>query len=152
MGFGYLDIIIFAAVAAFFVFRLRNVLGKRTGHEEKPGFDPFKSRSERDEEGKVIPMPDRKRGRRDDEDDDERLSDHDVFEEFAEDGERSESNVSAGLAQIQRADGSFDKDQFLGGARGAFEMILAAFADGDSKTLRPLLANDVYDNFRWRHQ
>ncbi len=30
------DIIIFAGIAAFLVFRLRNVLGKRTGFEKNP--------------------------------------------------------------------------------------------------------------------
>jgi len=35
-GFQFLDIILFAAVAAFFVLRLRSVLGKRTGHQQPP--------------------------------------------------------------------------------------------------------------------
>src|SRR3546814_8440953 len=39
------------------------------------------------------------------------------------------------------------KDEFLGGGRAAFEMIVAAYAAGDAKSLRPLLANDVYDDF-----
>ena len=30
------DIIVFACIAVFLVFRLRNVLGKRTGFEKKP--------------------------------------------------------------------------------------------------------------------
>ena len=30
------DILIFAGIAAFLVFRLRNVLGKRTGFSKKP--------------------------------------------------------------------------------------------------------------------
>ncbi len=40
-GIQFLDIILFAAIAAFFVLRLRGVLGKRTGHEKRPKFDPF---------------------------------------------------------------------------------------------------------------
>ena len=37
MGFGdlqFYDIIIFAGIAAFLIYRLRNVLGKRTGFEK----------------------------------------------------------------------------------------------------------------------
>ena len=42
MGYGdfqFFDIIIFAAIAAFLVFRLRKVLGRRTGHEKGPRED-----------------------------------------------------------------------------------------------------------------
>ena len=40
-----------------------------------------------------------------------------------------------------------DPDGFLGGARGAFEMIVEAFAKGDRDTLRPLLAQPVMSSF-----
>ncbi|MBA1340362.1 MAG: putative lipid-binding transport protein, Tim44 family [Pelagibacterales bacterium] len=33
--FGYIDIILLAMIAAFIILRLRNILGKKTGHEEK---------------------------------------------------------------------------------------------------------------------
>ena len=37
-GFEYFDIILFAMIAAFLVYRLGSVLGKRTGHERRsPG-------------------------------------------------------------------------------------------------------------------
>ena len=39
MVYGYLqffDIIIFAAIAVFIIYRLRSVLGKRTGFQKKP--------------------------------------------------------------------------------------------------------------------
>ena len=35
----------------------------------------------------------------------------------------------------------------MGGARGAYEMIVLAFAKGDRKTLKDFLAKDVYDGF-----
>jgi len=34
--FGYIDIILLAMIAGFIILRLRNILGKRTGHEDKP--------------------------------------------------------------------------------------------------------------------
>ena len=34
-NFGYLDIILLAMIAGFIILRLRNILGRRTGHEDK---------------------------------------------------------------------------------------------------------------------
>jgi predicted lipid-binding transport protein (Tim44 family) len=139
-GIQFLDIILFAAVAAFFVLRLRGVLGKRTGHEKRPKYDPFAKpdKDEGGEEDKVIPLPDRSRAARTD--------------EAAEDAEEAaeaaaETPLAAGLMQIKRVDKAFDEEQFLNGAGTAFEWIINAFAQGETKTLRPLLSNDVYDDF-----
>ena len=67
-GIQFLDIILFAAIAAFFVLRLRGVLGKRTGHEKRPKYDPFaKPDKDEGEEDKVIPLPDRSRAAKTDE-------------------------------------------------------------------------------------
>ena len=34
-NFGYLDIILLAMIAGFIILRLRNILGRKTGHQEK---------------------------------------------------------------------------------------------------------------------
>ena len=34
--FGFIDIILLAMVAGFIILRLRNILGKKTGHQGKP--------------------------------------------------------------------------------------------------------------------
>ena len=39
------------------------------------------------------------------------------------------------------------KEQFIKGAKQAYEMIITSFAKGDKKTLRPLLDKDIYQNF-----
>ncbi|MEM7768671.1 MAG: Tim44/TimA family putative adaptor protein, partial [Pseudomonadota bacterium] len=49
-----------------------------------------------------------------------------------------------GLEEIHAADPDFDPRGFLQGARSAYEMIVEAFAEGDRKTLKPLLDDDVY--------
>ncbi len=49
-----------------------------------------------------------------------------------------------GLEAIAMRDPQFDPDEFLAGARQAYEMIVEAFADGDRETLRPLLEEDVF--------
>lgn len=53
--------------------------------------------------------------------------------------------AAGGLEEIYHADKSFSPRQFLQGARGAYELIVEAFADGNRGELRPLLDDDVYE-------
>ncbi len=141
-GIQFLDIILFAAIAAFFVLRLRGVLGKRSGHEKRPKYDPFaKPDKDEDEEDKIISLPDRSQAAKTGEAA-EAATAGDAGEEAA-----AETPLAAGLMQIGRVDKAFDEEQFLSGAGTAFEWIINAFAQGETKTLRPLLSNDVYDDF-----
>jgi predicted lipid-binding transport protein (Tim44 family) len=55
--------------------------------------------------------------------------------------------VAAGLDSILAADPSFNGQEFVGGARSAYEMIVQAYAKGDRKMLKDLLAKDVFDGF-----
>jgi len=55
--------------------------------------------------------------------------------------------VAKGLDAIAAADKSFDVKQFIAGARAAYEMIVTAYAVGDRRTLKNLLAREVYDGF-----
>jgi predicted lipid-binding transport protein (Tim44 family) len=132
-GFQYFDIIIFAMVAAFLVLRLRGVLGRRTGTEKpRDGFFP-RSRANRDAApDNVVSLPDAVRAR----------------EELAPvPGGPRAATPESGLAQIRGADPAFDPAGFVQGARGAFEIIVNAFAGGDAATLRPLLSDEVYERF-----
>ncbi len=148
-GFQFLDIILFAAIAAFFVLRLRNVLGKRHGHEKRSEHDPFQPREQSDD--KIIHLPDRgkpERGVADDEiDADEVLEPGPEGAREGAKGGAAQSPLEAGLTQIKLADRNFDPEDFLTGAAAAFEMIVNAFAAGDTETLRPLLSDDVFEGF-----
>jgi len=128
-GFGFLDIILFAMLAAFLIYRLRSVLGKRTGHQQKRA-DPFARAKDARETASdnVISLPDR--------------TPADAGDEPAPD-----TPLAAGLTQIKIADPSFDTKTFLEGAQTAFEMVVNAFAAGDGKTLNMLLSKEVYENF-----
>ena len=53
-----------------------------------------------------------------------------------------------GIADLRAADPGFNVEDFLVGARVAFEMILGAYASGDREALKNLLSDEVYDNFR----
>lgn len=65
-------------------------------------------------------------------------------ERAAEDRPIFSSGGIPGLEDIHEVDPSFEPRGFLTGARSAYEMIVEAFADGDRKTLQPLLDDDVY--------
>ncbi len=144
MGNSLLDIIILGAIAAFLVFRLRSVLGKRTGFQGGREHDPFHQEQMRrrqqeqgpqaDEEGedKVVHLPEgRGEGRKAEP----------PMPDFGD------SPAAAGLTQIKLADRSFEPDEFVQGAGAAFEMIVNGFAHGDTKALRPLLSDDVFSDF-----
>jgi predicted lipid-binding transport protein (Tim44 family) len=124
----YFDIILFAMVAAFLVLRLRSVLGRRTGNERRR--DPIVRRAEPTGD-KVIAFGQRPNN----------VAPPPATTEPPGDA------VAAGLARIHDADPGFDPPQFLEGARVAFEMIVAAFAEGDKDRLRPLLSDEVYRPF-----
>ncbi len=161
-GIQFLDIIFFAMIAIFILLRLRSVLGRRTGQERRDG-ENFSRRSKPAEKGErtVINLPDRSR----DEDERSKSRQHtrskqpegEPVDQTADaaaepDGDPVEwpgdkSSVDLGLTQIAVADPDFDKRQFLQGATAAFEMIVEAFAKADTAALRPLLADDVYDQF-----
>ncbi|MCC7046671.1 MAG: Tim44 domain-containing protein [Alphaproteobacteria bacterium] len=128
MDFQFIDIVFFAMVALFLVLRLRAVLGKRTGTERRhpdpyAGAQPLPGRKDGDN---VVALPERG-------------------------GERPELSapdpLATGLAEIRAADRGFNEQQFAAGARAAFEMILGAYAAGDTKALRPLLNDEVHGNF-----
>ena len=133
MGDGYfLDIILFALVAAFLVLRLRSVLGRRDGFQGKDDSRlPFPGRNERAEE--PVQLPERREGPADAPAEDEAPS--------------TPPSLDAGLTQIRVADPSFDEKGFIAGAQKAFELILQAFAHEDVRALQPLLSQDVYNNF-----
>ena len=135
MGTGFFEIILFAALAAVLVLQLRRVLGRRTGHEQPRDFDPFQPRQPEDSgNDKVIALPDRKAARKSEGED-------------AAPATTSGDPLADGLTQIKLADRSFEEAGFLEGAGGAFEMVVASFADGDTRVLRQLLSNEVYEDF-----
>ena len=133
-----IGIIILAMVAVFLVARLYKVLGRRTGHERRR--DPFAGAANDDQRrDSVLPMPDRSRPTR--------LDDSGVTSPATPPSAAAAGPLQAGLAKIRSADPQFDVATFVAGARTAFEWIIGAFASGDTATLRPLLNDEVFENF-----
>ena len=138
--------LIFLALAVFIIYRLRSVLGKRTGNE-RPPFDPY-SKSEKPDQSKtqtggdnVVQLPGQQAPRPTQEE--VARTNDTVIEKVAPAG----SALNEALRQILSVDRSFEPQPFIEGAKAAYEMIVTAFADGDKKALKGLLSKEVYEGF-----
>jgi predicted lipid-binding transport protein (Tim44 family) len=140
----FFEILLYAVLAGFVLFRLRSVLGKRTGHERP--HDPFaeppansdsdaEAKSQDDADDNVIRLPAQ--------DGPARAQNRDADDVIDVDAD----TLPAGITRIKIADDSFDEAEFLRGARGAFEMIVQAFAAGDRDALKPLLTPSMHNDF-----
>lgn len=132
MSSDMIEILVLIALAAVVLYRLKSVIGTRTGHEGTPDF----ARRMRESTGaapdlRTVPTSDP-----DPIDDPERMDD-DV-------PERARTHVAA----IREVEPDFDVNAFADGARSAYEMILMAYEEGDRDTLQQLLAPDVFQAFR----
>jgi predicted lipid-binding transport protein (Tim44 family) len=103
--FGFIDIILLAMFAGFIILRLRNILGRKTGHQGKPLNNYFPKGME------VL---------------------HDI-----------EKNEAIRTGNVDEE----TKKQFLKGANIAYEEIITSLAKGDKKSLKSLLAKEVFNNF-----
>ncbi|WP_298725102.1 Tim44/TimA family putative adaptor protein [uncultured Ferrovibrio sp.] len=126
-GFQFLDILLLGAIAGFIALRLRAVLGQRTGHEQRRRRPPFAGPSQESEADKgserdnVVALPRREA---------EKAAPEDAI-----------------TARLRAVDPSFDRTEFLAGAKAAYEMIVTSFAAGDKDALRPLLSREVFADF-----
>ena len=122
-----IELIILFAIAAFVLFRLKSVIGTRTGHEAPPDY------LTRDRATHAA-HPDQAEEAEDDADD-------------AGLSRPVPENARAALAAMREAEPGFSLGVVVEGARGAYEVILMAYESGDRDTLRDLLDDDVYDAF-----
>ena len=114
----FIDILIFAVIALFLIFRLRSILGGREGFEKpQPKSKPQSAKDN------VINFKDQSS----------------VTEPIMLNG--------SGLKDLRKMDPSFKEDEFLDGAKAAFSLILGAFAEGNVGELRRYLGFDLYEEF-----
>jgi predicted lipid-binding transport protein (Tim44 family) len=124
-----IQLFLLAGIAVFLILRLKNVLGTRDGFEKPPLPVPSSTKSDeqRRKSFEVIDGgPDR-----------------DITDHVEED-----STAADALAAMKRAENSFNVSDFLGGARGAYEMILMAFERSEIDDIKPFLSDDVFDAFQ----
>ncbi len=127
MGSQMIQIIILAGIALFLILRLRNVLGTREGFEKPRGVE--------------TPAPQR------------REHPFEVIEGGSGDPDIAHyfdiaSPPGKALAAMKAVDPNFSAADFAHGARGAYEMIVMAYENGDIDTLRDFLAPEVFEPFR----
>lgn len=123
----YGDIIVIGAIAAFILLRYRSMLGEKTGRDVE---NPPPARLQEYE--RVIQLP-------------EREQPAPVVVPITPAKDYGPLNDT--LAAMRRIDRQFTPEEFLNGARGAFEMVLEAFNSGDRDTLKMLLSPEIYAEF-----
>ena len=123
-----IELLILFAIAAFVLYRLKSVIGTRSGYEARP------EHMHPHDAGPSGPQPV------------PAASEETRAELAAQHAELSESSRNA-IAGMMEAEPDFTLEGFLEGARGAYEIILMAYEEGDRETLRDLLAPDVYNAF-----
>lgn len=125
MSSSIIQLLVLAGIALFLILRLRSVLGTREGFEKpRSEMPPTQTRS-RPEFEVIEGGPDLD------------ITDH------VEEG----SSSAAALAEMKRTEPSFSVGEFLGGARGAYEMILMGFEGGDIDSIAPFLGDEVHQTF-----
>jgi predicted lipid-binding transport protein (Tim44 family) len=131
-GFDPLNLILLAAAIIIF-WRLRSVLGQRTGYE-RPAPDlvrpkPAEAADQSGESAQLGVKEDR--------------HPPPVWKGHAPEG----SQTAKALEAIAAKSSNFTVTDFLRGASLAYEMVLEAFARGDKQALKPLLSRDVMQGF-----
>lgn len=126
MSSSIIQLLVLAGVAIFLFLRLRSVLGTRDGFEKRP----------------EAPKPLGDSGR----------PEFDVIEGGADldvtDHVDADTPSAKALIAMKAAEPSFMVGPFLEGARGAYEMILMAFENGDLSEIRDFLSEDVLESFQ----
>lgn len=120
-----IQLLVLAGIAVFLILRLKNVLGTRDGFEAPPEKLPS-NQNERKHDFEVI----------------EGGPDLDIVDHVDED-----SDAAKALASMKRIEPSFSVTDFLGGARGAYEMIVMGYENGELSEIQPFLAEDIYESF-----
>jgi len=127
MSSAVIQLLVLAAIAIFLIIRLKNVLGTRDGFERPPR-----------------PLP------RDEPEAEERQNfeviEGGVDSEIA-DYVDEDSAAGRAFAEMKQIEPAFSIGEFLQGAKGAYEMILMAFENGDIKSVEPFLSEEVNEAF-----
>lgn len=131
---GMIDILIYAAIAAFLAFRLWSVLGQKEEGEgpRAPKQNPFTLVDKKPREDDVLVIEGKARA--------------EMPSALTAQG-HAPTSLAGVLDQIKQADPSFDEKGFMQGAKKAFEKIVASFAGGDLSSVAWLLGPAVREPF-----
>ena len=130
-NFPFIDIFILAMIAVFIINRLRNSLGKKTGNETDIA-QKFSQKPSKFTESN----PDK-----------EIEKSKNQVKEAKNIILHKNSSINEKLNNIVRVDPSFTVENFIDGAKKAFEYILVKYSENDLKSLKSLLAPQILTNF-----
>ena len=117
-GLPYLDILIFAIIAVFLIFRLKNILGTKTGFEDS---NLNKNKTENNI-ANVVSIDTKKTIQSNDKENKETL-------------------------KIKEIDKTYDHNQFIEGSQIFFKMVLDAFVEGNLDKVKEFIKPSVLKNF-----
>ncbi|KIC49782.1 Tim44/TimA family putative adaptor protein [Tateyamaria sp. ANG-S1] len=120
-----IQLLVLAGIAVFLILRLKNVLGTREGFEQPPVPKQANDRLNRPDLEVIEGGPDL-----------------DITDHVEED-----SDAAKALAEMKRVEPSFHVAEFLGGARGAYEMIVMGYENGNLAEIEPFLSEEIYESF-----
>jgi predicted lipid-binding transport protein (Tim44 family) len=134
------------AIAVVVIWKLRSVLGTRTGNE-RPPIDPF-ARSGKAQAPAAEPANSNVLRLPKESGDTAPVANNaepppPVWTGYAPEG----SELAREIVKLSQADSGFTPKTFLEGAKLAYEMIVDGFAKGDKSALKQLLSREVYDGF-----
>jgi predicted lipid-binding transport protein (Tim44 family) len=132
------DIIVIITIAAFVVYKYRQILGHKTGHDvETP-------RPKANQERVVQLKQYQQQG-------DETSAEEEPAQAEAPKDEALESLEDAALKktleQMKEVDDTLVFDEFVLGAKAAFDMVMDAYEKADRATLKMLLSDNLYREF-----
>lgn len=131
-----LELLIYAAIAAFLLSRLWSVLGQRHDDEpQRPNPLARQAKPDQDEDDGIV-LPGRATANLGKEP-------NPAFTALP-----APESLAGGLRKLQETDASFSEKQFLQGAKAAFSMIVTDFARGDLAAVEYLLSPKVTAQFR----
>lgn len=129
-----IEIIFFALISAYLFYKLWLVMGQETDEDLDRRERRRKSFEDQATDDNVVPLRPKQSSS--------------SFSEAEEDDEADlKPGVKEGLRQIRLQEPNFSLKDFLRGSRNAYQMIVEAYSEGDMKTLKGLLTDNVYRQF-----
>ena len=117
-GLPYLDILIFAIIAVFLIYRLKNILGTKTGFEDTN----FKKETTEDNLR------------------------HNVLSNTKKITEK-QNNLDKEIIKIKKTDNTFNNTQFIDGSKTFFKMVLKSFVEGNLDKVKEFIKPSVLKDF-----
>ena len=114
----FIDIIIFAIIAVFLIYRLKNILGEKTGYD--PADDERKKYKQEKNVSNVIDLVKNKKA----------------------------NTINEKIALIINLDNNFSPNEFLDGAKIFFGMVVKSFVDGNLEDIKNYVKSTLIDNFQ----